>query len=303
MHASVVPLPGRAVVAVGGEDRVPFLQGLISNDATRAAPDRALYAALLTPQGKYLFDFLVFSDGERLLLDCEAERAEDLLRRLRPYRLRSKVVLDDAREAFRVVAVVGPDAARAAGLAGAPAGAAAPAGGGIAAVDPRHAGLGVRALLPAAEADGFAAALGVPTAGPEAWDEARLPLGVPDGVRDLVPESTILLEAGFDELNGVSWEKGCWMGQELTARTKYRGLVKRRLVPVRGTAPLPPPGTPLALEAADGSRDAGEMRSSRGGLGLAVVRLDALQAARSGAARLIAAGAPLEPVPPDWLRP
>jgi folate-binding protein YgfZ len=302
MHASVVPLPGRAVVAVGGEDRVPFLQGLISNDVAKAAPDRALYAALLTPQGKYLFDFLVFSDGGRLLLDCEADRADDLLRRLRPYRLRSRVAFEDLRDAFRVVAVVGPDAARAVGLAGAPAGAAAPAGGGVAAVDPRHAGLGVRAVVPASEAEGFAAALGAGTAGPDAWDEARLPLGVPDGVRDLVPESTILLEAGFDELNGVAWDKGCWMGQELTARTKYRGLVKRRLMPVRGPAPLPPPGTPLVAEAADGTRDAGEMRSSRGGLGLAVVRLDALEAVRSGAARLTAGGAVLEPAPPEWLR-
>jgi len=302
MHASVVPLPGRAVVAVGGEDRVPFLQGLISNDATRAAPDRALYAALLTPQGKYLFDFLLLSDGERLLLDCEADRADELLRRLRPYRLRSKVAFEDLRGTVRTVAVVGPDGPRAVGLEGAPAGTATAFSGGIACVDPRHAALGARAVLPVSEAEGLAGALGIATAPPEAWDAVRLPLGVPDGTRDLVPESTILLEAGFDELNGVSWDKGCWMGQELTARTKYRGLVKRRLMPVRGAAPLAPPGTPLSLEAAEGARDAGEMRSSSGDQGLAVVRLDALSAARTGAARLMAGGVALEPVPPEWLR-
>ena len=106
------------------------------------------------------------------------------------------------------------------------------------------------------------------------WDRHRLSLGLPDGTRDLEAEKTVLLEAGFDELHGVSWSKGCYMGQELTARTKYRGLVKRRLVPVTVDGPLPAPGTPVLR---DGT-EVGTMRSGRDGMGLAVLRLDALDA-------------------------
>ena len=107
----------------------------------------------------------------------------------------------------------------------------------------------------------------------------------------------MLLEAGFDELNGVSWTKGCYMGQELTARTRYRGLLKRRLVPVSAEAPLPPPGTPVlrADDTAPGT-EAGTLRSSRDGIGLAVLRLDALTAP------LLCGGIPLTPRIPGWMR-
>ncbi|HTT80545.1 MAG TPA: tRNA-modifying protein YgfZ, partial [Stellaceae bacterium] len=127
-----------------------------------------------------------------------------------------------------------------------------------------------------------------------AYDRHRLALGVPDGSRDLVPEKSILLEAGFDELNGVDWQKGCYVGQELTARTKYRGLVKRRLFPVEIAGAPPAPG---AIISANG-HEAGEMRSSQGGLGLALLRLDAV--AEGG--RLEVEGATLTPFRPHWMR-
>ena len=113
------------------------------------------------------------------------------------------------------------------------------------------------------------------------WDRHRLALGLPDGSRDLAAEQTVLLEAGFDELHGVSWTKGCYMGQELTARTKYRGLLKRRLVPVAVAGPLPPPGTPVLAEGAE----MGEMRSGRDGLGLARCGWRRWMAGRCAAAR------------------
>ena len=125
------------------------------------------------------------------------------------------------------------------------------------------------------------------------WDAHRLSLGLPDGSRDLEAEKTVLLEAGFDELGGVSWTKGCYMGQELTARTRYRGLLKRRLVPVSVTGDMPAPGTPVLR----GGAEVGTMRSGRDGLGLAVLRLEALS---SG---LLACGeATLTPRIPDWMR-
>src|SRR5206468_5041025 len=110
------------------------------------------------------------------------------------------------------------------------------------------------------------------TATPEGWDRHRLAAGLPEGSKDLEAEHTVLLEAGFDELNGVSWTKGCYLGQELTARTKYRGLVKRRLIPVDIEGQLPLPGTPVFAA----GREVGAMRSGRGQLGLALLRIDAL---------------------------
>ncbi len=262
-------LPDRGALEVAGEDRVAFLQGLVSNDVAEAAPGRAVWAALLTPQGKWLADFFVFSDGERLLLDCERAQAPGLAARLSRFRLRSRVSLRDASAEFAVHAGWG--------------GAAVP-GGVVEAPDPRLAEAGWRALAPA------------PLPGVDAtfehWDRHRLGLGLPDGSRDMAPEQSVLLEGGFDELRGVSWTKGCYMGQELTARTRYRGLLKRRLVPVAVDGPLPPRGTPVL----SGEAEVGEMRSGRDGLGMALLRLEALdgRALRCGEAALA-------PRVPDWM--
>jgi len=270
----IARLPQRGVLEVAGEDRVAFLQGLVSNDVAAAAPGRAVWAALLTPQGKWLADFLVFGDGGRLLLDVEAAQLPDLVRRLGRFRLRARVTLADASDGF--AALTGWD------------GSAMPAG--VAAPDPRHPGAGWRALLPPGEAGVLA---DVAADGEALYDAHRLRLGLPDGSRDMVPEASVLLEAGFDELHGVSWSKGCFMGQELTARTKYRGLVKRRLVPVAVRGPLPERGTPVLRDGAE----VGEMRSGRDGRGLALLRLGALQ---GGA--LLCGQAQLQPEVPDWMR-
>ena len=259
-------LPGRAVIEVSGGDRVSFLQGLVSNDVAEAAPGRAVWAALLTPQGKWLADFFILSDGERLLLDCEAGQAAMLAQRLTRFRLRAKVAVQQAP--LQVYAAWGDDAPSA----------------GIVAPDPRVAGAGWRVLSETP----------LPTnASPADWDRHRLALGLPDGSRDMESEKTTLLEAGFDELNGVSWTKGCYMGQELTARTKYRGLLKRRLVPVRIDGPVPPAGTPVLRAGVE----AGVMRSGVPGFGLALIRIDAI-----AATNLTCGEAALHPMPPAWMQ-
>ena len=130
------------------------------------------------------------------------------------------------------------------------------------------------------------------TATPEDWDRYRLAAGLPDGSRDIEADRGVLLEAGFDELDGVSWSKGCYMGQELTARTKYRGLVKRRLVPVQIEGKLPPPGTPVLRD----GQEVGTMRSGRDRLGLASLRLDALEES------LRCGESVLTPRVPKWMR-
>jgi len=161
-------------------------------------------------------------------------------------------------------------------------------------VDPRLAALGVRCVLPRADLRSTLAAAGLLEAGFAAYDRRRLELGIPDGSRDLVVEKSILLEAGFDELNGVDWQKGCYIGQELTARTKYRGLIKRRLMPVKIDGPSPPPGT---IVTADG-REVGEMRSSRDGLGLALLRIEPVIEGK----HLKAGDATILATKPGWMR-
>lgn len=297
---TAVPLPGRGVLAITGLDRKTFLQGLVSNDVHAVTSNRAVYACFLTPQGKYLHDFFMAEQDETLLLETERARAADLLRRLKPFKLRSKVNLEDRSEAYSV-AVLLPTAAAAAraGLAG-DLGATAAWRGGLAFADPRHPALGVRALFPTrTEADTKATLADTGFAlGPfDLYDRLRLALGVPDGSRDLVLEKSTLLEGNLDIFNGVSWDKGCYMGQELTARLRYRGLLKKRLVPVSIAGPTPAPGTPVTCD----GRDAGEMRSACRDLGLALLRLELLEDPGAGARCFEAGAARLTPHKPSWL--
>jgi len=282
-------LEERSVLAVAGPDRASFLQGLVSNDTARISGERAVYAALLTPQGKYLHDFIMVEVGEAIWLDCEAARLADLKRRLSMYRLRAKVTLD-GRPDLAVAAVWGG------AQLGLPetAGAARSFGEGAAMVDPRLVALGARAILPRERIRAELAETGATEADFAEYDRLRLSLGVPDGSRDLVLDKSILLESGFDELNGVDWDKGCYIGQELTARTKYRGLIKKRLFPVRIDGPTPEPGAILTVD----GKEAGEMRSSRDGIGLALLRLEAVD--KPG--KLEASNTTIEPFRPNWMQ-
>jgi len=295
--ASVIPLDGRGVLAVEGPDRVGFLQGLVSNDVAAVGRERAVWAAVLTPQGKYLHDFFILTDGERLLLEMPATGTADLAARLRKFRLRSKVAVSDVSADFAVAVVTGAEAPARVGLPP-DKGAAAGWGDGIAFVDPRHAALGVRLVLPRAGTERALAGLGAPAI-PEAYERLRIALGIPDGVQDLIPEKSILLENGFDELHGVSWTKGCYMGQELTARTKYRALIKKRLLPVVVDGPLPAPGTPVLMD----GKEAGEMRSGVEGLALALLRLESVTEAERTGTPLTAGTARLSVQRPDWFAP
>ena len=271
-EAHFVVLEDRGVLAVSGPDRRGFLQGLVSNDVEKVAADRAVYAALLTAQGKYLHDFIMVEHGEAIWLDAEAARLADLKRRLSLYRLRAKIAIEE-RPDLAIAAMFGDRTLAALGLPQEPGKTRAEADG-VLMVDPRIAELGGRTILPGDRIRSELAGRGLAESDFAAYDRHRLSLGVPDGSRDLVLEKSILLESGFEELHGVDWQKGCYIGQELTARTKYRGLIKKRLFPVRIDGPVPEPGTIVMLD----GREAGEMRSSRDGIGLALLRLDAVDA-------------------------
>lgn len=289
-----IELKNRGVLSVSGPDARKFLQGLISNDVEKVTPERAIHAAFLTAQGKYLFDFMIAEVGGALLLDCEADRLADFQKRLKLYKLRSDVTVEDVSAKFTVLAITGDDVSGALGI-DAEAGVAKTVEGGAIFTDPRHAGLGARAIVGTENLTDFIAASGLTEGTLDAYDLARIKLGVPDGSRDMQLEKTILLEAGFDELNGVDWKKGCYMGQELTARTKYRGLVKRRLMPVRILdGDMPAPGTPVMRD----EREVGEIRSGAGTMALAMLRVNVLEDLEH--AVLSAGGSTLLPEKPDW---
>lgn len=188
-------LADRAILRLGGAEARPFLQGLVTQDMASVAPDAPRWTGLLTPQGKALFDFIVWDAGEDLLLDVEATQAEAIARRLAMYRLRRAVTIAPVDLAVHWSRVVGP--------------------GRVA--DPRLAALGWRWLGPAGEA-----ATG--------WLAHRLAMGVTEGTAELGQDRTLWLECNAAELGGVSFAKGCYVGQENTARMHYRGKVNRRLV-------------------------------------------------------------------------
>lgn len=293
-----VPLAARRLLRVTGEDARIFLQGVVSNDVRRVAHDRAIWAAFLTPQGRYLHDFFLCELDGALILDAEAARLSDLKRRLSIYKLRSRVAIEEVGQATSVWALIGEGAAAAVGVRRTEPGAAASFGGGVAFIDPRSVAAGLRAILPTARGPAAFAASGFEGGDIQDYERLRIGLGLPDGSRDMLVEKSLLLECGFDELNGIDWQKGCYLGQELTARTRYRGLVKRRLLPVSVEGPLPPPGTPILLD----GKDVGEVRSGIDGMALALLRLEALRAIAAGTGQIRAGETGLLPRPPDWAK-
>jgi hypothetical protein len=269
MSSSVV-LANRAVISVSGTEAHAFLQGLITNDIRKLAPDAPLYAALLTPQGKILCDFLIYAREEAILIDCARADAADLKNRLSRYRLRAKVEIALREDLAIAVCLDGIDAN--AGLLR----------------DPRHPALGWRELLNAS---------GSPEPSPpDAYLDRRLALGIPEGA-DFGSDRMFALDADLDELHGISFDKGCYVGQELTARMKHRGTARKRLLPVESDSALPVSETPLTAA----EREIGVITSVYGQRGFAVMRLDRLAEAQDVPLR--AAGVPVRVRKPDWLSP
>ncbi len=290
------PLPDRAVIRVSGPDRISFLQGLVSNDIEKITADHSGYGALLTPQGKFLFDFFIYQqDQDSLLIDCErgedGARAAEFYKKLRMYKLRAKVELTDVTESYDVITVFGDGALTALNLPDT-AGATAPLADGIKAVDPRLSLMGARVLLPKNELTQMAA-IGATESDADTYHQRRVPLGLPNGSEEMEIDRAILLENGFEELGGVDFKKGCYMGQELTARTKYRGLVRKRLLPITIIGPAPETGTAIM----NGDKEAGIIRSIHGNGGLALIRLERI----GNDAELTAGDAKITVHVPDWV--
>ena len=283
-----VPVAERGIVAVSGDDAGGFLQGLITNDIERVSPDTAIYAALLTPQGKFLHDFFIVEYQGRFLLDCAASGIPDLLKRLTMYRMRSKVEIADESDKWSVGVMleskaVDNDEAQ-------PPGAAKTRFDGVSYIDPRHARMGERTIRKIDSDDTFPTDTARLGKNRKAYDALRISLGIPDTGTDLIADKSMPLESGLDELHGVDLNKGCYVGQEVTARMKHRNLVKKRLFPVAIGGNVSA-GTVVK----SGDVDAGEIRSVTDGRAIALLRLDLVE--KGG---LTADGATVTPEKPDW---
>ena len=269
MNFTACHLAERAVLSLSGADAETFLQNLVTSDLRAAGA--LSYAGLLTPQGKLQFDFFIAREAERFLIDCAASQSDDLVRRLTLYRLRAKVVI--AREATLKVSVApdhGPNHDPHHGI-----------------VDPRWPGMGFRLI-----------GVDAPAGTSVSYHAHRIASGIADTDQDLASGDFFAHEANLDQLHGVDFSKGCYVGQEIVARMQHRGTARSRILPLAFEGRVPPFGT--ALEAA--GKTIGSLLSSSGSNALAVIRLDKLQdALSSGEALQAGGGAATVPTPP-WAR-
>ena len=251
-------LPDRGVVSVSGEDAAKLLQGIITNDMDLLQKQPALHTALLTPQGKILFEFFVAKSGAGYLLDVAASQIADLIKRLAMYKLRAKVDIKDACADYRVIAVWGlsPQShGKASGI--------------VSFIDPRLPDLGTRILAEAALAADIASATNAMEATAADYDGHRIALGVPEITKDYPPSDTFAHEANLDVLKSVSFAKGCFIGQEVASRMEHRGTARTRAVIVESETPLAPAGKITA-----GDATIGTIGSTAGTRAIALVRLD-----------------------------
>jgi folate-binding protein YgfZ len=274
----------RAVVRLTGEDAARFLNGIVTSAVENLAAGAALFTALLTPQGKIVVDFYAIAiapdEGGGFVLDAPAPLTDELVKKLNFYKLRAKVEV-----------VARPDLAVAVVLDKEP-----PEDVGLVYLDPRHAGLGWRIVLPKEGAETVLAGAGAKIVGEQSWQGRRVSLGIPEGGKDFVYGDTFPHEADLDLLGGVDFHKGCFIGQEVVSRVERRDVARKRVVPVafEGAAPIP------GIEVTAGDRGVGFMGSAAGRLGLALLRLDRVDEVLKEGGKLLAGGVELQLVKPDW---
>ena len=253
----VALLPDRGVVKVAGDDARGFLNGLVTNDIAKVAPGKPRFAALLTPQGKIIVDFIVAeapsNDGGGFFLDCPRALASALVEKLNFYKLRAKVICEDLSSVLGVMAIWDGTAESEYGLSY---------------PDPRLPALGSRIMLPPHLAEEAAADLGGMLAGADAYEAHRIALGVPRGGLDFIYGDTFSHEADMDQLNGVDFGKGCYIGQEVVSRVEHRASARSRVVPIVYDEFAPSSGLPVMA----GDRQIGTLGSTAKGHGLALMR-------------------------------
>jgi folate-binding protein YgfZ len=281
------PLPNRGVVKVTGLDARKLLNGLVTTDVTRVTPVRPRFAALLTPQGKIIADFIIIeangTDGNAFFLDCPRALAQTLAGRLNLYKLRAKVLVEDLSEMLGVLATWNGTGKTSHGQCYS---------------DPRLPGLGARCILPLHLAEEAAANLGAELVDASAYEAHRIALGVPQGGADFTYGDAFPHESDMDQLGGVDFDKGCFIGQEVVSRIEHRATARTRVVPVGFAGPPPQPGVPVMV----GEKKVGMMGSGSFGHGLAALRLDRVEEALANGTALVAGGIEIHLIKPPWAR-
>ncbi len=280
-------LPDRGVVKVVGDDARRFLNGLATNDIGKVSPSNPRFAALLTPQGKIIVDFIVAeapaADGGGFFLDCPRALATVLMDKLNFYKLRAKVIAENLSEVLGVMAVWEDGTGD--------------TEYGLCYPDPRLPALGMRVMLPPHLAAEAAEDLGATLVEPEAYEAHRIVLGVPRGGTDFTYGDTFPHEADMDQLAGVDFDKGCYVGQEVVSRVEHRSSARTRIVPVAyDLAPM------SGLSVMAGEKEIGTLFSAMKGHGLAMLRLDRLAEALAAGYPLTCGNLPIRVVKPDWAK-
>jgi len=277
-------LTDRAVIKVIGDDARKFLHGLVTADMLALSPASARSCALLTPQGKIIADFFVAeappADGGGFFLDVPRALGATLFDKLNLYKLRAKVLIEDLAEILGVLAVWG----------GTPA-----AKHGLSYADPRLAALGARLMIPPHRVADAAGEIGASLVAADDYEAHRIALGVPRGGVDFAYGDAFPHEADMDQLGGVDFAKGCYVGQEVVSRIEHRGIARTRAVPIRYDGGAPENGVAITA----GERQVGTMGSAARGRGIALLRLDRVAEATEP---LTAGGVPIHLVKPDWAR-
>lgn len=284
-------LPERGVVKLAGADARHFLNNIVTNDIGQAGRDGARFAALLTPQGKIIADFIAVEippeDGDGFFLDCPKALADTLVTKLTFYRLRAKVMIENLSDALGVMAVWGDDAAALAKS---------DSDYGLCYTDPRLPALGLRMILPPELTAQAATDLDAAVADAADYDAHRIALGVPRGGQDFSYLDAFPHEADMDQLAGIDFGKGCYIGQEVVSRVEHRAAARNRVVPVRYDGPAPAQG----VEIVAGDKPVGVMGSAIDGKGLALLRLDRVGDALAAGMPLEAGGVAIRAVKPAW---
>jgi folate-binding protein YgfZ len=282
-------LPDRGVIKVAGDAARKFLHGLVTADMLALTPGTARFCALLTPQGKIIADFFVVeappADGGGFFLDTPRALATTLVEKLNLYKLRAKVLVEDLSEILGVLAIWN----------GAGKIEAANAKYGLAFADPRLPALGRRIIIAPHQSGHAAAEFGAGLVTAQDYEAHRIALGIPRGGADFAYGDAFPHEADMDQLGGVDFAKGCYVGQEVVSRIEHRGIARSRAVPIRYDGAPPENGVPVTA----GERQVGTMGSAAGGRGIALIRVDRVAEA---AEPLKAGGVPIHLIKPDWAR-
>jgi tRNA-modifying protein YgfZ len=280
-------LPDRGVVKIAGDDARKFLNGLITSDIAKVDPAHAAFAALLTPQGKIIADFILAeaepADGGGFFLDCPRALAPMLVQRLNFYKLRAKVIIEDLSEMLGMMAIWDCTGTSEYGLCY---------------TDPRLPELGSRCMLPPHLVVEAAAELGAELVEASTYEAHRIALAIPRGGLDFIYGDAFPHETDMDQLGGVDFAKGCFVGQEVVSRIEHRGTARTRMVAVSFDSFAPEAGTPVSA----GQKSVGTLGSTAQGRGLAMLRLDRVADALAAGERLTAGGVELRAAKPAWAR-